>query len=126
MVKYKIETTPEFEKEFRKLKKRFLHIDDDFEEFLDEIELKGDLGVPVTGVKMENGHKGNKIFKKRMKNTSANQGKSGGLRVIEYLITSSNTVYLLDIYSKNVQEDIPKKKIIGLMNKNTDLLLNKE
>lgn len=53
-----------------------------------------------------------------MANTSAKQGKSGGFRVIIYLITSNNLVYLLDIYSKNEQENISTKDIINLIKKN--------
>lgn len=115
MTKYKVVLTPEFEKEFSKLQKKFPKMDDDFENFLNEIELEGDLGDPIPGVHLNDG---NKVFKKRMKNTSARQGKSGGFRIINYLVTSDNKVYLLDIYSKNDKEDIPKRKILALVKKN--------
>lgn len=118
MSKYKVDTTPTFEKEFRKLQKRYPKIVDDFEALIDEIEVDEELGDPVKGIKLENNKKGFKIFKKRMANTSANHGKSGGFRVIIYLITSNNQVYLLDIYSKNEQENISKKEIKDLIKKN--------
>ncbi|MFS0776067.1 hypothetical protein ABC255_08685 [Neobacillus sp. 3P2-tot-E-2] len=111
MTKFDVLTTPAFEAQYEKLKKRYPKIDDDFERFLDEVEIYGDLGEDIPKVIKD----GNKVFKKRMKNTSAKKGLSGGFRIIEYLVTSENTVYLLDIYSKSDQENIPKKKIIRLI-----------
>lgn len=114
MAKYIVEITPSFEQAFQKLEERYPKIDDDFEEFLDEIEKNGDLGEDCSGV-VKNG---NKVFKKRMKNTSARKGKRGGFRVIEYLITSNNHVYLLDFYSKSDQENISNQQIRDLIEKN--------
>lgn len=111
MKKYVVFTTPTFEAHYKKLKKRYHKIDDDFEKFLDEIEIDGDLGEDIPNIVKD----GNKVFKKRMKNSSANKGLSGGFRIIEYLVTEDNEVYLLDIYSKSDYEDIPKKKIIKLV-----------
>lgn len=104
-------TTPSFETQYAKLKKRYQKIDDDFEDFLNEIEIDGELGEDIQGIVKD----GNKVFKKRMRNKSAKKGLSGGFRVIEYLITEDHTVYLLDIYSKSDQTDIPKKKVIRLV-----------
>jgi len=106
-------TTPTFESQYHKLQKKYPKIDEDFEAFLNEVELAGDLGEDIPNVVKD----GNKVFKKRMKNSSAKKGLSGGFRVIEYLITDENTVYLLDIYSKSYQEDISKKKILNLIKK---------
>lgn len=101
-------TTPTFETRYLKLQKKYPKIDEDFEAFLNEVELVGDLGEDIPNVVKD----GNKVFKKRMKNSSAKKGLSGGFRVIEYLVTDENTVYLLDIYSKSYQEDISKNKIL--------------
>ena|SRR5699024_6096243 len=103
-----------FEKEYNKLKRRFPNIDNDFEELLDEIEIQGSLGDPWQGIIKD----GNKVFKKRMKNTSARKSKRGGFRVVEYLVTEDNTVYLLDIYSKSDKEDISKQRIRDLIKQN--------
>lgn len=53
--------------------------------------------------------KGNKVFKTRMANPDANKGKSGGFRVIWYL------VYPLTIYSKSDQTDIHPEEIARLI-----------
>lgn len=52
------------------------------------------------------------------KYTSAQKGLSGGFRIIEYLVTSENKVYLLDIYSKSAKEDISKNRIGNLIKNN--------
>lgn len=100
-----------FEESYEKLKRKYRQIDDDFEDFIDDIEQNGNIGDSIPKIIKD----GNKVFKKRMKNSSANKGLSGGFRVIEYLITEDNSIYLLDIYSKSVQENIEKKKILSLI-----------
>lgn len=112
--KYIVYTTPTFEKEYSKLKKRFPKIDDDFEEFIDEVEIDGDIGSDLSGIVND----GNKVFKKRMKNSSARKSKRGGFRVIEYLVTEDNIVYLLDIYSKTDQVNITNNRIRELIKQN--------
>src|SRR5690625_2343618 len=95
--KYSVYTTPSFKREYNKLKKRYPKIDDDFENFLDDIEFNGILGDPMMGIVKD----GNKVFKKRMINSSARKGLPGGFRIIKYLVTEDSSVYLLDIYSKS-------------------------
>jgi len=110
---YIVDITPSFKKEYDKLKKRYPKIDDDFEEFLDDVEINGHLGDPVPGVTKD----GNKVFKKRMKNTSARKGLSGGFRIIKYLVTKDSTIYLLDIYSKSDKANIADQRIRRLIKK---------
>jgi len=109
--KYDIIITPTFEKEYKKLKRRFPRIDKDFEMFLDEVEHCGDLGTAIPDVVKD----GNKVFKKRVRNSSARKSKRGGFRVIKYLLVEDNSVYLLDIYSKTDQDDITAGNIKALL-----------
>ncbi|UTI42113.1 hypothetical protein [Niallia sp. RD1] len=111
MSDYTVIITPMFEESYEKLKRRYRQIDDDFEDFINDIEENGNIGDSVPKIIKD----GNKVFKKRMKNSSANKGLSGGFRIIEYLVTEDNSVHLLDIYSKSDQEDIEKKKVLRLI-----------
>jgi len=113
MAKYKTFFTDTFEYRLKKLAKKYPGIRADFRALLEEIEEQGDLGDSVPGVVKD----GNKVFKKRMRNSSANKGLSGGFRVIEYLVTETNEVYLLDIYSKSDQENIRVEEIRRLIQK---------
>lgn len=110
---YIVEITPSFEKEYHKLKKSYPRIDDDFDEFLNDVEINGHLGDSVPGIVKD----GNKVFKKRMRNTSAKKGLSGGFRIIKYLVTKDNIIYLLDIYSKSDKVNISDKRIRRLIKK---------
>lgn len=65
------------------------------------------MGSSIQGVVKDD----NKVYKKRMRNTSARRGLSGGFRVIEYLYIEDNTIYLLDIYSKTDLETISNARI---------------
>lgn len=49
--------------------------------------------------------------------TSKGKGKSGGARVITYLVTEDNEVYLVYIYDKGQLENITKEQIIELLKK---------
>lgn len=59
--------------------------------------------------------KGNRVYKTRLENPDANKGKSGGFRVIWYLVTSDKEIYPLTIYSKSDEEDISPKEIMGMI-----------
>ncbi|MGQ1889972.1 type II toxin-antitoxin system RelE/ParE family toxin [Thermophagus sp. OGC60D27] len=57
------------------------------------------------------------IHKTRMAIASKGKGKSGGARVITYLVTEDNEVYLVYIYDKSQLENISKEQIIELLKK---------
>jgi len=71
------------------------------------------LGDPISRVIKD----GNKLFKKRMRNTSAKKGLSGGFRIINYLITKDNLIYFLDIYSKSDKVNITNERIKKIIKK---------
>jgi hypothetical protein len=60
---------------------------------------------------------GQGIYKIRMANNSKGKGKSGGARVITYLVTEDSEVYLVYIYDKCQLENITKGQIIELLKK---------
>ena len=49
--------------------------------------------------------------------TSKGKGKSGGARVITYLVTEDNEVYLVYIYDKSQLENITKEQIMEQLTK---------
>ena len=49
--------------------------------------------------------------------TSKGKGKSGGARVITFLVTEEKEVYLLHIYDKGQLENLTKDQILGLLKK---------
>jgi hypothetical protein len=77
------------------LKKRQL-TQEDFEDFLQQLAEHPDEGdlVPGTGG----------LRKTRLK--SASGGKRGGFRVCYYFFKVHDEIYLIQVYAKNVQEDL--------------------
>ena len=97
---YKIETIPRFDKDVKKLKKRFPKIKDDLALLLDELSKNPQLGT----------HLENSIFKVRLQNSSIPTGKSGGYRIITYYV-KDKVLYLVTMYSKKDTDTIITEKL---------------
>lgn len=105
---FELLTTPDFEKKFKGLNKRYRSFKNDWEEFERSL-----LDNPFQGVELSHG-----IRKIRMAISSKGKGKSGGARVITYTVLISEQtgeIYLIDIYDKSdystVDVGIIKKRI---------------
>ena len=96
-----IETTAWFEKQLKRLAKKYRSIPKDYRNLLESLELD-----PMQGTPLKRG-----AFKIRMPITSKNTGKSGGSRVITYVRTELDTIYLLDIYDKSERATISDKEL---------------
>jgi mRNA-degrading endonuclease RelE of RelBE toxin-antitoxin system len=108
---YNIETTDDFDKQVKRLAKKYRSLKNDLLIFQDEL-----LANPYMGTDL-----GNNTRKARMTVASKNKGKSGGARIITFqiLIDIQNTdIYLLAIYDKNEQESISEQKIQQIKTKN--------
>lgn len=100
-MKYNLETTKYFARDFKKLARKRPFLQQDFDEFLVYFDhTKGEVIPGTSGAQ-----------KIKMKATGL--GKSKSYRLIYYFMLK-DTVYLLKIYSKSIKEDISQneKKII--------------
>jgi len=97
---FKIETIPRFEKDVKKLKKKFPKIKNDLLKLVNELLLNPQKGINL----------GENIFKIRIPNSSIPTGKSGGFRIITYY-KKDDILYLLTIYSKTEQDTILTEKL---------------
>jgi mRNA-degrading endonuclease RelE of RelBE toxin-antitoxin system len=98
-VKHRVIPTPEFEKEFRPLLKRHRSLAKDLlklEKLLEE--------RPNTGTRLGHG-----LFKVRLAIASKGKGRSGGARVITFVVTDDSEVYLLSIYDKSDFDTVDTK-----------------
>lgn len=102
---YKLFTIPPFERQLKKLSKRYPSIKNDLKEFA--VELKGN---PFTGTPI-----GNSCYKVRLQITSKGKGKSGGGRIITYVFVAEKSVFLLSVYDKSEIETISFKEIQELL-----------
>jgi mRNA-degrading endonuclease RelE of RelBE toxin-antitoxin system len=100
-VSYSIIATHRFEKELKRLSKKFPSIKNDFAELIDNI-----LEDPESGTFI-----GNNCYKIRLAIGSKRKGKSGGARVITYLYIETETVYLLTIYDKGEKAELKANEL---------------
>ena len=104
---FNIVTLPTFEKELKKLAKKYVSIKTDFQILLSELEKNPNAGISL----------GKNCYKVRMAIASKGKGKSGGARVITHLIfgVENETLYLLKIYDKNEQQNITDAELKTLL-----------
>ncbi len=98
---YSIIPTYGFEKQLKRLVKKFPSVKNEYAELIFQI-----LQNPETGIFL-----GNHCYKIRLAISSKRKGKSGGARVITYLYIATETVYLLTIYDKGEKVDLKPNEL---------------
>ena len=101
-----IKTVPHFDREMKRLSKKYVSLKNEYKELIEELEKNPELGT----------HLGNGIYKIRIGIVSKGKGKSGGARVITFLKTEYETVYLLSIYDKGEKDTISDNEIREIIN----------
>lgn len=102
---YKIKTIPRFEKELKRMAKKYPSLKNEYIKLVNELRIQPKKGTSI----------GNSCYKIRLAIISKGRGKSGGTRVITYLHIVDTTVFLLSIYDKSEQENIPDKELAELL-----------
>jgi len=102
---FNIYTTDFFEKELKKLSKKYPSVKNDYKALVDSIIEEPKQGQPL----------GKDCYKIRMAITSKGKGKSSGSRVISCVKIVAGSVFLLSIYDKGDKENISDKEIDNLL-----------
>jgi mRNA-degrading endonuclease RelE of RelBE toxin-antitoxin system len=102
---YSIITTHRFEKELKRLAKKFPSLKNEFAELITDISENPENGTFI----------GNNCYKIRLAIGSKGKGKSGGARVITYLYIETETVYLLTIYDKSEKTDLKPNELADMI-----------
>jgi len=103
-----IKTIPHFDREMKRLSKKYVSLKNEYKELIKKLEKKPELGT----------HIGNDIYKIRVGIASKGKGKRGGARVITFLISEHKIIYLLSIYDKSEKDTISDKEIRGIIESN--------
>jgi len=99
---YNVKTIPRFDKEIKRLAKKYTSLKNEYRELINELEENPEMGTSL----------GNNLYKVRLAITSKRKGKkSGGTRVITYLKTEEGNIYLLTIYDKSEKDTISNNEI---------------
>lgn len=104
----KVYTTPIFETKFKRLSKKFASIGEELEALEDDLKKNPKLGTQISG----------NIYKVRLASSDKGKGKSGGFRIITYLIEedhSSTEIFLVTIYDKSEESTIKKPELVKLI-----------
>lgn len=104
---YSVYTTPTFKRLFKRLYKKHPSLKADIQKL---IALLGN--KPVNGIPLGYG-----VYKIRVAISSKTKGKSGGARVITYVITENKEVYLIHIYDKGQLDNISREQIMDMLRK---------
>ncbi|QTY27581.1 type II toxin-antitoxin system RelE/ParE family toxin [Flavobacterium sp. CS20] len=98
---YSIIPTHRFEKELKRLAKKFPSLKNEFAELIAEISENPEAGTFI----------GNNCYKIRLAIASKGKGKRGGARVVTHLYIATETVYLLTIYDKGEKTDLKPNEL---------------
>lgn len=93
---YSIKTIPNFDKQLKKLVKKYPSFKGEFLLFIKSL-----YDNPLQGTSL-----GNQCYKIRLAIQSKGKGKSGGARIISHVVIKEDTVYLISIYDKSDIENI--------------------
>ncbi len=102
---YDILATDQFDKKVKQIAKKHRSIKEDLNILINELSENPTLGDEII----------QDVFKVRMAISSKGKGKSGGSRVITYVQTVNQVVYLIDIYDKSEQSSISSKTLKELI-----------
>ena len=98
-----VETSGNFERQFRSLFKRYRKIRSDVQPVIEQLQAGEVLGDRLSGLNIV-------VFKVRVKNSDIQKGKSAGYRLI-YQIETPTRIILLAIYAKSDQSSISTTEI---------------
>lgn len=102
---YSVETIPNFDKEFKKLAKKYPSLKKEVIELGNLLTEEPTKGTAI----------GKNCYKIRLSIKSKGKGKSGGARAITCVVAVDERVLLLSIYDKSEQANIPDKLLDQLL-----------
>lgn len=102
---YNVLTIPPFDKQLKRLAKKYPSLKKEFAELLESLEQEPEQGTNL----------GNNCYKIRIAIASKGKGKSGGARVITNFVIAEETVFLISIYDKSEKENLTDKELDELL-----------
>lgn len=113
---YTVIPTPKFlqDIEYYEKKKKFRNITDYVDSVVKDLEIGNLVGDDIPDIDIPTD---NHTYKVRVANSNTKVGKSNGYRIIYYVVKDDKEIYLITIYYKKEDKNIPTKKLqISLKN----------
>ena len=98
----KVIPTEDFIKELKQISKKHKGILKDIAELSKQLRANPTMGTQL----------GQNLYKIRLAISGTNKGKSGGARIITYVVIVKETVLLADIYLKSEQDSVENDEVI--------------
>ncbi len=105
-MRFDVIPSDKFKKEAKRLIKKFPSLKQELARLNAVLETEPNTGMPL----------GNGIYKIRISVKSKGKGKSGGARVITFIISADKDVYLLTIYDKSEFDSLDDKTVRNIIN----------
>ena len=102
---YNVEVTDYFARQLKRLVKKYPSLKGEINRLIQSLETNPEQGTPL----------GKECYKIRLAIASKGKGKSGGARVITHIYVVRRTVYLLSVFDKSEQDNIPASLIEALL-----------
>jgi mRNA-degrading endonuclease RelE of RelBE toxin-antitoxin system len=102
---FEILTTDPFNRKVKRLAKKYKSVKEDLGAIFEQLAVNPTLGSSL----------GQDCYKVRMAISSKMKGKSGGARIITYVVIDEKTIFLLDIYDKSERNTISDKELSALI-----------
>ena len=102
---YKIKTIPTFDKQAKRLAKKYKSLKVELSNLIDELLSNPECGVGI----------GQNCYKIRLSIKSKGKGKSGGGRVITHIHVVDKIIFLLSIFDKSEKENIDGDELDELL-----------
>jgi len=106
-VRFRVETIENFEKEAKRLIRKFPSLKSEIFDLILELEKNPKIGVSL----------GNGFYKIRLAIRSKGKGKRGGARILTFFKITAETVFLVSINDKSEKSDISDKELKLLLGK---------
>lgn len=103
---YSIETIPSFDRQIKRLAKKYKSVKTDLKNLADQLQEAPELGTAL----------GQNCYKVRLAIKSKGKGKSGGSRLITHVHIAGETVFLLSIYDKSEKANLEEGELDELLN----------
>ena len=100
-----VKYTPDFERQLKRLANKYPSIHKDLALLIDDLTAAPKIGEPL----------GKNLYKVRLAVSSKGKGKSGGARVITYVLLKNDSIYLAAIYDKSEQSSIDTDRLLKVL-----------
>ena len=103
-----VKITSIFEARYKRFIKKFLSLESEIDILIEELQNNPTLGIPL----------GAGLYKIRLASKSKGGGKSGGFRIITYLIVENGNktdIHLITMFDKSEEANIKKEALLKMV-----------